>query len=1112
MCPVTEAPVPVEADQRTRWYTDERFGDLSISTLNSLDPATSRIDIALPLEAAEEVQDQETIMIIQEKQYRVFRIEIYRVGAVVYAQGYKDPSDGKDIPLTSLADWFSVGEHSYHGSELIGITQQRKTGRSAAIFDRAHTPVFAASPDGGIQLQLQTPDILIDPERIQGYIERTTIRPEDSDKKAIGAKLLLQYGTEYLERIEANDLEWSHQPAVAAATGMALITHEESAPKQQFKGWVSSPTGSGKTEMEMQVMETAQQLTDGTIIFVTSRSILLDQIQKKLEDRFGSDNICRYDQEDKRTDKKIIITTYHSAIELFNALQKRKADIPVVVWDEAHNLLQQRKSIVQHKTIQNSMQFAYTATGGLDYTLTDLGFQEIINVPLAYTIETGVTPPIAIKRTVLRLDERLQAASEKAPLTKIEEALIELELSIQAKLQNFFEESVFEHEGTITIRPTFIEVDSIEEGKVIEASIKKMLKTHYKIDMSGQVGFIHSNQSKAKNTQIVENAIEGHIHVIVGVNMISEGLDIPKYEVIILKPWRKSEYRPFQDMGRVMRKNENGNPCLVIEIWPFDDADIKGYRSALQIIGVSKGDPRVSFRNQKQYTKEVGSLAAAMPTSRVDIQTERAYKTPLQFTIRSTRAKRERGLVGISEFQQIANLIIPKYRDYLSTGGDPIIALQFSKRSDQMKLYPNPDVFETIVGFRWWLLPYFRLDADQIQSLAKLMYEEEVAIGLKKPYKTIETAEGLHAYIRDIIKTIPNPLDVHRSVIVKNVSRAFQQDFSIKSMEYTVLALVHKLIPEDARDGKITLPYFLDKIRFLMLIDQTPANLQYLIPRHVNIESSMESVFQYVYREIERRVTAIITNLDSQMKGYVHSGANIDSDVFHARYGREIREINDFIDRIYKVTSAIRFDTSLLRSSRRGVKIVNDIYGRVRTQYPTIDYAASDESHMLQLMVSRLKTHNISKADDVPTVFSTNFDLVFGIPYRSLDVIAQAKNLSATGLLSHAARMVDPEYQRSYDMYITSLDPNVVAKKIATALVAAKVEVTDVKADTLLTLKHTSGSYILPRIYVDAAFLSRSDGRTRAALKNYTSSEEILNINMSEFMSMIKTEMNKQYK
>ncbi len=1099
-----EEEVMVVDQPETVWHTRYSFGNLTLSQLNSLDPLTAHIDIAVPLDEGAQGMQTTPTAFIEGERYGVFPVEIYRVGRVNYVQGYKDPKTGQDIPLSSLFEWLSGFDEGKNIRELVGITSLRTDGSFTGAAASDVKPIVDRRPDGSVAFNLQAPDYLMDPHRIHETFERIQNHEPETFVGRLGKKLFLTYGKEYMDRIDAGQYRWSHQPAIQTAVGMELYAHNGKSKSEAFRGWVASPTGSGKTDVEARLMKEALDLGAQNVLFITSRTILMNQTLRAFGRVFDEGEISRFDGQEKNVSGRVIMTTFQSARRLFRMLKESKREIPLVIWDEGHNLLWDRSILSRHTALAKATQIAFTATPGLGHTLTDLGFKEILSVPLAYTIETGVTPPIAVKRTVLKLREKLAEVGKSKKEDKPNALEVELELSIRAKIENFLEESVFVDGETVTIRPTFIEADSIEEGRVLLEQIKLILEREYGKAIADQVEFMHSEQSSRKNEDIVQRALEGKTTTIIGVDMIGEGLDIPTFEVIILKPWKRSEYRPFQDMGRVMRRNENGNPCLVIEIWPFEDADVKGYKSALQIMGVSMGDARVAFRSRKQYERHVADYQNITFSFGPTKGSERSYRTPYHFIITAVREKRNRRLVNIKELSQIAALVIPKYREYLASGGEPILAAEFARRDGKIKLEPNKKSFEQIAGFRWWLLPYFRLEAQQIQELARLMYNEEVAIGKRKPLDTVLVPRSLQAYIENVISESEsgNEESLSREELQRMLAARFLEDFAIKSMEYTVTSLANTFLEDNDGEERITLAYFLDLIRVIHVLKKTPQQLTYLKPPNLELSTRGSELLGFVRQGIEKRISAMVTALNAEMVEYVHGGAGIESDVVYVRNREELIQIDEFVQKIQRVASAIRFGTTLLSPSQRGRTMTYDIYAQIRSRYKTNGYAGATEVRLVELAVSRLKLHRIHEAGAVPTILQPRFDIVFGIPQSAFETACRASGTSPTLVLSAAARKIDPSYDRSYRMYIENAQPRIVANRIAESLVEAGVDPEELTMDTILTVQRQGGDYVLPRIYVDLPFLSRGDGRSRASFKGYVN--DILGVQPSDLMEMIR--------
>ena len=133
-------------------------------------------------------------------------------------------------------------------------------------------------------------------------------------------------------------------------------------------------------------------------------------------------------------------------------------------------------------------------------------------------------------------------------------------------------------EPTIEIRPTENQVDNlmddinerVKKGErvLVTTLTKKMAEelTDYYIDLGIRVKYMHSEISTIERVEIVKGLRNGEFDVLVGINLLREGLDLPEVTLVAIleadkEGFLRSRRSLIQTMGRAAR-NVNGHVLL----------------------------------------------------------------------------------------------------------------------------------------------------------------------------------------------------------------------------------------------------------------------------------------------------------------------------------------------------------------------------------------------------------------------------------------------------------------------------------------------------------------------------------------------------------------------
>lgn len=255
------------------------------------------------------------------------------------------------------------------------------------------------------------------------------------------------------------------------------------------------------------------------------------------------------------------------------------------------------------------------------------------------------------KETLVEYGFRLPSALDNRPLRFEEwENLTPQIIFVSATPGNYEKE----HEGNrveqvvrptglidpdLEVRPAVTQVDDLlseikrvtaqEERVLVTVLTKRMAEdlTDYLAEHDVRVRYLHSDIETVERSEILRDLRLGHFDVLVGINLLREGLDIPEVALVAIldadkEGFLRSERSLIQTIGRAAR-NLNGKAILYAD-------RITG--SMERAIGESERRRNV----QVEYNKEHGITPAGIKTRVLDVM-EGAYSNP------QTRVKRGRG-------------------------------------------------------------------------------------------------------------------------------------------------------------------------------------------------------------------------------------------------------------------------------------------------------------------------------------------------------------------------------------------------------------------------------------------------------------------------------------
>ncbi len=191
-------------------------------------------------------------------------------------------------------------------------------------------------------------------------------------------------------------------------------------------------------------------------------------------------------------------------------------------------------------------------------------------------VENGFRLPSALDNRPLRFDEFLEKSNQIIYVSATPG-----DYEVEKSGENVAEQLIRPTgivEPEIEIRPTDNQVDDlleeirirVEKGErvLVTALTKKMSEelTDYYLDFGIKVKYMHSDIDTLERTEIIRGLRKGEFDVLVGINLLREGLDIPEVSLVAIleadkEGFLRSRRSLIQTMGRAAR-NVNGRVIL----------------------------------------------------------------------------------------------------------------------------------------------------------------------------------------------------------------------------------------------------------------------------------------------------------------------------------------------------------------------------------------------------------------------------------------------------------------------------------------------------------------------------------------------------------------------
>lgn len=324
---------------------------------------------------------------------------------------------------------------------------------------------------------------------------------------------------------------------------------------------VQAVMGAGKSIFLAELA--AQWLKGSRVVIATSSIALVDQLHATVSRRLGSLwSVGRYYTHAKDHDAEVIIACYDSLDALASALDGEA--VGLLICDEAHKT----ECATMHAAIpllEAHRMVGLTATpwrSGEDQGLTL--FDRMV---YAYTAQDALREGVVVPWKVIHWE------GKELPIDQVCVEMIRAHVAVGAGCVNAMDVADCERFASM-----------LEEAGIKSSCV------HYRL-------------SKAERTKRLEDWRQGHVQVMVHVNLLTEGFDFPQLAFMCLRRPSSNRVRFAQEVGRALR-SAPGKSCALM----LDPHDLFA-EFALTYDAVLAGDVEALREEEKLPAEERALLA-----------------------------------------------------------------------------------------------------------------------------------------------------------------------------------------------------------------------------------------------------------------------------------------------------------------------------------------------------------------------------------------------------------------------------------------------------------------------------------------------------------------------
>tara|TARA_R110002167_G_scaffold28830_1_gene96440 strand:+ start:3429 stop:4961 length:1533 start_codon:yes stop_codon:yes gene_type:complete len=278
---------------------------------------------------------------------------------------------------------------------------------------------------------------------------------------------------------------------------------------------VSAIMGAGKSVLISEIVFTALKnlRKDMKILICAPRKNLINQLSATIGKRCGEENIGKFFSDEKIIDRPIIVTTFVSSIKLADQLKEHGYKVAVLIGDEVH---------------------------GTESSVFKFAFEDL-------------NPACAIGFTATPF-----RANEKESLSLWGEAVYRYTAreALEDGVIVPWELMHWNGEGSSGIDTVCLNMIKKMKGQGIVSAANIEDAESYAAFLTNngiRTGVVHSQMNKEYRNAMIRCLENKEIQVIVHVSMLSEGVDMPYLNWLVLRRRVGSKVRFVQEVGRVLR-------------------------------------------------------------------------------------------------------------------------------------------------------------------------------------------------------------------------------------------------------------------------------------------------------------------------------------------------------------------------------------------------------------------------------------------------------------------------------------------------------------------------------------------------------------------------------
>jgi superfamily II DNA or RNA helicase len=810
---------------------------------------------------------------------------------------------------------------------------------------------------------------------------------------------------------------------------------------------IMSATGTGKTKIQEDLLFKLTNAGYRNIIHVSPRTGIMEQSHNAMKKSFDSTALWYGEQKDKiNKNTKAIFTTYDSYVDVVELMIRAGLYPPIVIFDEAHNLNQQRRKILEIEGTRNSVKLGFTATPGSEgRSLDERGLPVVFTFGLEEGISRGVLCPFRAgmyrfsnsQAVQNKLNRILARNSNQITREYIDEIMKEGSGYAPAAVEIAFEEcsSTYKTKGKEIrdiLEPTIIEAKDIAQANEIFEIIKS--KGNLSASALRKVAILSSENSAKENKRILDEARTGAINWIIAIDMMTEGINIPRFSNIIMRPRPYSETQHDQALGRVLR-GMRGKVARIFQLFDTDTPELLGYRTIRSMLGMVDLDPDQIFtgdvleyntliREKKKRSRDTGGEASkSMPSG----WTKKSYSLidTIVFEKSPDNPKHLWNYVESEEmFVEFLRFHLRKYGFDYETGSpalkyvNPVI---YKKYKSGARWVINKERFQEIFGITLHQVKSQFPKLDLITTLADIENE----LGIMSIFLACQHPKKLYFYSQALITS--GQLQ-NTSTTNAKLAEAFR----------TSTDALDNIILQWSESGELppevnTMRAFINYTFLLYNFDRYCVDLPFLQIDRSKFPSTAE-LLQHVEKEFISHVAMSIER-SYERRGFYFRPPKYNTERYAGLYGVSPSLSKSFIAALRRPARTLQKEGGAAMSSASAAKFFFDIVEKAEVQAERCGIVISANPYRedtytgAYTFIYERALHHIQKGG---TFLDGNFGLnpktdtiledIFGIRHGELKRLCRSWGTAPSELFQPIIALVETEYQVSYNMYMRPSD------------------------------------------------------------------------------------------